>query len=158
MSDFDIDGALVELIELALCGNQAGAIDVSNEIQRQYESAIALMQGEAVVQVRDAGRYGLLVEFIEGKAKTLKAGDKLFTYPPSAATKIAEQDARIKELEQQLEVARKDIKEARIALQTAVYTPNLTMQDMNFLTKHAFNSLEKYKDIDATILQIGGAE
>lgn len=46
MSDFDIDGALVELIELALCGNQAGAIDASKEIQRQYEAAKQSMQGE----------------------------------------------------------------------------------------------------------------
>lgn len=73
-------------------------------------SAIASMQGEAVAVLLHPTNLGFVTQGVIGWTEigNVKVGDKLFTYPPSAASKIAEQDARIKELEQQLEEARKD--------------------------------------------------
>lgn len=76
-----------------------------------WQAAIASMQGEAVGMVEvgysmkhecylDDGDDNFFSPLVD--ANKIPAGTKLFTYPPSAASKIAEQEARIKELEQQL--------------------------------------------------------
>lgn len=71
-----------------------------------WKSAIASMQGEAI------GFFGGHRHYPQGTSEffgwvydadlRIEKGTKLFTYPPSAASKIAKQDARIKELEAQL--------------------------------------------------------
>lgn len=69
-----------------------------------YSSAIASMQVEAVAWVSEASLQTLEAgrDAIAGDKNGLRV-DPLFTHaPPSAAAKIAEQDARIKELESQL--------------------------------------------------------
>lgn len=70
-----------------------------------WQAALASMQGEAVGEIKGKALSGAPLVII--KNWDLPEGAKLFTYPPSAASKIAEQDARIKELEQQLSAARK---------------------------------------------------
>lgn len=78
--------------------------------------------------------------------------------PPVSATKIAEQDARIKELEQQLEVARKDAERYRFVRMPPVGKMNVISWDSrigkyNDCVGHALDQA-----IDAAIRQIGGAE
>lgn len=78
--DFDIDNALVELIELAMCGNQAAAIDLANTIDEEYNKALEhCKQGEPVAVVKDAGNFGKLIDLLPG-ANALNVGDKLFAH------------------------------------------------------------------------------
>lgn len=105
MSDFE--NTFREEIEKAYNHGKLGALfDVDLSLYR----AIASMQGEAVGYIvlteNDEMRMNFYPKAI--KEGRVNIGDKLFTYPPSATSKIAEQGARIKDLEQQLEEARKD--------------------------------------------------
>lgn len=98
----------------------------------------------------------------------------LFTYPPDSASKIAEQDARIKELEQQLEEARNKLGKTIKTLAWACDSfessycgfsakSKATLQDIGIENTAILNILGKGtippdQAIDAAIRQIGGAE
>lgn len=94
--------------------------DYLNHAWEGWQAAIASMQGEApkgfalvpIVTTRAMDDVMREPDWqwidVLAAAESISEDDYFEPYPPRAAEKIAEQDARIKELEQQLEVARKD--------------------------------------------------
>lgn len=145
-----------------------------------YSSAITSMQGEAsepsgYTDVETINRWhrlrGTDYEVVERgylpfSSKPFKTDDTDCTTavwlspPPSTASKIAEQDARIKELEQQLSAARKDAERYRLlrdADLTVYGTPRIAVANSEWSGTY-MNGDDADSAIDAAILQIGGAE
>lgn len=79
-TEFDIDSALVELIELAQCGKQAAAIDLANKIEEAHKHAIEhCNQGEPVGVVCFDAIGDQQVTAIKWLGEyTPKQGDKIF--------------------------------------------------------------------------------
>lgn len=108
------------------------------------------MQGEAKF-------VGLALQYGNDKTATVfdayivPIGTRLFINAPDSAARIAEQDSRIKELEQQLEVARKDADRYRWMRSGG--------KDLGGeVIIYGYSPQELDESIDAAILQIGGAE
>lgn len=127
------------------------SVGTEYEVMAAYPS---IRQTYRITKIPDEVNDDLEVELISS------SGDQLFTYPPSAASKIAEQDARIKELEQQLSAARKDAERYRLlrdADLTVYGTPRIAVANSEWSGTY-MNGDDADSAIDAAILQIGGAE
>lgn len=123
---------------------------------KRLSETIASMQGEAVSYARpddvDMKSYpDLAYNYPVTSKKFGEFTQPLFTYPPSAASKIAEQEARIKELEQQLEEARKDAERYRW-----MRSGGKDLGGEVIIYGYSPKGLDE--SIDAAIRQIGGAE
>lgn len=81
-TEFDIDNALVELIELAMCGNQASAIDLANKIEEAHKHALEHCNQDEQVGVVCFDAIGdQQVTAIKWLGEyTPKQGDKIFAH------------------------------------------------------------------------------
>lgn len=121
MSDFEqIFKPLVEAWHSNACYPLAMTYEIDDIVEKAKQAAKQSMQGEAVAKIvydRKTDEKGNTYHKSRPQIWPLIADAELLAYPhsthlfthaPDSAARIAEQDARISELEQQLEVARKD--------------------------------------------------